>query len=206
MPHNEPVYILGRILCDSPDDNARLNETSIMLETCRSIDNATRVLLSLKEYVKEGHSYSVFPGQIIACKGTNPSGRSFEVSKIYYPASQDMASTSLADILKYYKENGSSTSPQRAMNLMIAAGPYTLEDNFLYQPFTEFVQVVCDTKPDAVILMGPFVDAKHPLIESGDIDMFPEEIFRHFITPGLEKMKCKYFHEMYLSKKLLAKV
>lgn len=40
------------------------------------------------------------------------------------------------------------------MSLMVAAGPYTLDDDLLYEPLEALMEVVIDEKPDVLILVS----------------------------------------------------
>ncbi|NXY83454.1 DPOA2 polymerase, partial [Alcedo cyanopectus] len=50
--------------------------------------------------------------------------------------------------------------------VLVASGPYTPSDTLSYQPLTDLVQLIARDRPDLCILFGPFVDAKHPQVES----------------------------------------
>lgn len=45
------------------------------------------------------------------------------------------------------------------------AGPYTTSDNLEYAPLVDAVLKISEEKPDVVILCGPFVDSRQPLVE-----------------------------------------
>lgn len=45
-------------------------------------------------------------------------------------------------------------------------------------------------KPDLLILLGPFVSTKHPMISKGNITVLPEELFREQV-----EVKIKYLLE-----------
>jgi DNA polymerase alpha subunit B len=55
------------------------------------------------------------------------------------------------------------------LSVLIAAGPFTTQDNLDYAPLTEILTKVQNTKPDVLILVGPFVDSSHPILATGDI-------------------------------------
>jgi hypothetical protein len=142
---------------------------------------------------------------------TNPPHFSPRHHQVYYPPAAEMSSTSIPDILEFYKSKSKKstttdsqmaiddiigdvvgdTTSAKTLDLIIAAGPYTVDDNLQFQPFKELVDVVAGKKPDVVILMGPFLDYKHPLIESGCVDKFPNEYFKEFILAGVDKMRGK---------------
>lgn len=74
------------------------------------------------------------------------------------------------------------------MSIYSTAGPYTLDDNLDYEPLDALVDVVCDERPDAVIMLGPFVDAQHPQIASGALRQTPTELFREQIASRLARI------------------
>ena len=57
----------------------------------------------------------------------------------------------------------------KAISVMMASGPFTTNTNLDYAPLRDLLNQVLTTKPDVLILMGPFVDISQPLIESGDV-------------------------------------
>lgn len=78
--------------------------------------------------------------------------------------------------------------PKEGVTLYVAAGPFTLDGDLLYDPLEALVQVVIDERPDVLILAGPFVDSSHPLIQSGKIDVSPSELFKKEITSRLTRI------------------
>ena len=55
-----------------------------------------------------------------------------------------------------------------ALSVVVACGPFTTADNLEYEPLEELLGNVASEKPDVLILVGPFVDASHPLLQEGD--------------------------------------
>ena len=60
-----------------------------------------------------------------------------------------------------------STTVADNLKMMTVCGPYTTSDNLDYEPLVDLINVVHREKPDAVILMGPFVDMNHEALQSG---------------------------------------
>jgi DNA polymerase alpha subunit B len=74
--------------------------------------------------------------------------------------------------------------PNGGFNVVIAAGPFTTTDNILNEPLADLVSYLeKGTPPDLCIVLGPFVDAKHPLLEKGDIGIAYEELFSELLQP-----------------------
>jgi hypothetical protein len=63
----------------------------------------------------------------------------------------------------------------QALSVVVAAGPFTTADNLEYEPLEELLSTVASSKPDVLILMGPFVDASHPLLQEGDATLFSRD-------------------------------
>ena len=68
-----------------------------------------------------------------------------------------------------------------AVELIVASGPFTTEDSLAFDPLTALLETVKKDTPSAIILMGPFVDIKHPLIKNDKVDRTYGEIFDDFI-------------------------
>ncbi|GAB1743351.1 hypothetical protein NU219Hw_g9191t2 [Hortaea werneckii] len=187
------VVAVGRIACDQP--NGKLNAASVVLETSRRMGAGLRILLKFQD----GVAYDVFPGKIMACRGTNVSGEYFAVAEILpIPQLPPPASSPLElDV-----HNDRLTDPSgdtTPLNMMVASGPYTTDTDLDFTPLHTLLHRANDTKADALILCGPFLDIEHPIVASGDFEphlppntsISPDratlaDIFRHFISQPLQ--------------------
>jgi DNA polymerase alpha subunit B len=143
-----------------------------LLETSRLIGNGSRVRLNLDALAEKGTSYSLFPGQILGVRGNNPSGRLLNVSEFVYPPIPPSAFTEVAKLSEFYREKG------EPIQVMLAAGPFTLPDSLEYEPFESILDEAHESNPHVLILMGPFVDSTHPMIVEGLCSYDPETLFR----------------------------
>ena len=92
-----------------------------------------------------------------------------------------------------------SDSDPAPLNIIFAAGPYTADDNLDFEPLHTLCARAADTYVDALVLAGPFLDAEHPLIASGDFDL-PDDVafepdvatmntvFKHLISPAINRL------------------
>ncbi|KAK3899846.1 hypothetical protein C8A05DRAFT_36525 [Staphylotrichum tortipilum] len=194
------IVAVGRIASDSLE-GAKLTTSSLVLETNRKLGNARRVPLNLSQL----KSYQFFPGQIVALRGINPSGREFTVHEVLsLPLLDDAASTPDALHTHLARLRGGpdamdTSNPPAPLTTLFAAGPYTADDNLSFEPLHTLCQEAADTFVDAVVLTGPFIDAGHPLIAAGDFDLPPEAnydadtatmtlVFKYFISPALNRL------------------
>ena len=166
------VVAVGRICSDSVLDG-KLNQASLVLESCRRMGAGSRVPLKFDKLEKlpesavaaEGNSISLFPGQIIALRGVNPNGKFFSVKEILEIPLLPPAATQKQDLLALNQKC------EGGLRVIVSAGPYTTHDNLNYEPLTSLCQRAADTKPDVLILLGPFIDIDHPMIAEGDFDL-----------------------------------
>ncbi|KAK1760411.1 DNA polymerase [Echria macrotheca] len=193
------IVAVGRIASDSPE--GKLNAASLVLETSRSTGNAFRVPLDLKKL----KGYQFFPGQIVALRGSNTSGREFSATELLeIPLLPNAASDAAAleahrDRLRGGPDAMDSDSDPSPLVVLYASGPYSADDNLDFEPLHTLCSRAADTYADALVLCGPFIDAEHPLIASGDFDL-PDEfsqdpdtstmatVFRAFISPALNRL------------------
>jgi DNA polymerase alpha subunit B len=76
-PGQASIWAYGRI-CSDASDQSHLNDASVVLQTSRDLGMGRRVRLNLNKVV----AYSLFPGQVIAVKGSNQTGNVFHVEEI----------------------------------------------------------------------------------------------------------------------------
>lgn len=193
------IVTVGRIASDSSE--GKLNAASLVLETSRRMGGGLRVPLNLGKLP----GYQFFPGQIVALRGINSSGRDFTVHEVLnIPLLPNAAST--PDALSTHRERlrgspdamDSDTEPM-PLDILFASGPYTADDNLDFEPLHTICSEAADTYVDALVLTGPFIDVEHPLIASGDFDL-PEEahyepdtatmstVFKYLISPALNRL------------------
>lgn len=191
------IITVGRIASDTPD--AKMNANSIVLEMSRRAGAGVRVPLKFMA----GVSGAFFPGQIVALRGTNASGDSFTVAEILeipmLPPAVSTPSIIEAANERLGIEDVENASAAHALNVMISAGPYTADDNLGFEPLQALCSKARDSYADILILVGPFLDAEHPLVASGDFEL-PEDpqlepdratmndIFRILISKPLQRL------------------
>jgi DNA polymerase alpha subunit B len=194
-----PIVAVGRIASDSME--GRLNAASLVLETSRRTGMGLRIPLNMEKIA----SWSFFPGQIVALKGSNASGKAFVVEEILEIPLLPSAATTPANLeahrerLRGGPDAMDSDSDPAPLNILYAAGPYTADDNLDFEPLHALCSQAADTYADAMVLTGPFIDVDHPLIATGDFDL-PEEatydpdsatmttVFKYLFSPALNRL------------------
>ena len=167
------IISVGRIVSDALE--GRINASSLMLETSRRTGAGHRVPLRV-----ESISHEFFPGQIIAVRGINASGEYFSVKEVLemplLPASASLPSAIDAWNARLGISNEQDApSPSQALNILVAAGPYTADDNLAFEPLQALCDKAITTYADTLILIGPMLDVDHPLLASGDFDL-PDDL------------------------------
>ncbi|XP_047110076.1 DNA polymerase alpha subunit B isoform X1 [Schistocerca piceifrons] len=169
--HAELFVAAGRVCCDA---NGRLNPTSVLLESEQSFGCGKSVALDLSQL----ETYSLFPGQIIAIEGVNLDGKKVIVKKLY----TDIKPV-LADSLPTFSNDDGP------LQVVVAAGPYTQTDTLMYQPLEDLVSYIRNHEPHALILVGPFVDAKHPHVEEGKLAETHDSLFEKIVEGIMEPLR-----------------
>ncbi|KAI5862737.1 DNA polymerase alpha, subunit B [Durotheca rogersii] len=194
------IVAVGRIASDSSE--GKLNVASLVLETSRHTGGGLRVPLNLQ---KLNGRYQFFPGQIVAFRGINTSGREFMVQEVLaMPLLPSAASTPAViethrDRLRGGLDAMHSDGEPAPLNIFFGAGPYTSNSNLDFESLHALCRQAADSYADALILTGPFIDIDHPLISTGDFDL-PEDvaidpdvatmatIFKYFISSVLNRL------------------
>jgi DNA polymerase alpha subunit B len=143
----------------------RINETTILLEGSRDTSGGQRVQVDLSYLKANKIAYSLFPGQIVAVQGMNPTGSKLTAHQICEGAALDPPTSSLSDLWRFHHDESCQNS--QPLRVVTASGPFTTVDNLEYQPLLDLMAVVQQQAPDVVVLTGPFVDLKHPILASG---------------------------------------
>ena len=71
------------------------------------------------------------------------------------------------------------------LSVVIASGPFTLPEDLSFEPLKELIQFCAQHRPNLLLLLGPFVDVDHPLIQSGMVDESFEDIFDSLVCTWL---------------------
>lgn len=157
------IIAVGRIASDSQE--GKLNTASLVLEMSRRIGAGLRVPLKVDSLPK----VQLFPGQIVAIKGINPSGDYFNAYEVLPPPLLPPAA-STPETINSINERLSNTGTE-PLSMILASGPYTADDNLDFEPLKALCTKAAEQSIDTFILTGPFLDIEHPLIASGDFDL-----------------------------------
>lgn len=186
------IHCCGRIVPESPvyDSNHILNATALFLETSRFGGIGQRVPLDLSNL----QEYSLFPGQIVCLRGTNPTSRSFIVDEIIDAPELGAAVSSKREIEEYSQ----LTTNSGGLKIMYVAGPYSNSHSLNYKKFEELVERINTTvKPHTVVLFGPFVDVTNTSVLNGEIKIDDgnqqaprnlDEVFKRCFVPIIKKI------------------
>ncbi|KAK9369302.1 DNA polymerase alpha subunit B N-terminal-domain-containing protein [Lipomyces kononenkoae] len=189
---HDDVIVVGRIVSDSVHaaDSSKVNEMSVLIETSRRMGSGARVpfKLSLERQEAEGKRptwFSLFPGQIVAFRGCNPSGSLFIVREVLSLPELPCPVSPLRTLRQ---------TVSRPTRVIIAKGPFTTQDDIAFAPLTELIDQCISAKADVVILLGPFIDNTHPcLIDPGALPYAGlntlEDLFRTTIAAELRRLE-----------------
>ncbi|KAI1663951.1 DNA polymerase alpha protein [Pyrenophora tritici-repentis] len=192
-PSPNEIIAVGRIASDTSE--GKLNTATIVLEGSRRYGSGRRVPLNVEGL----SSYDFFPGQIVALRGTNASGDSFVVSEVLSLPLLNPPATKPDELdainTRYLDTPDSDPENVRPLTMMIASGPYTTDQNLDFAPLHAFLDNAAEAYADSIILVGPFLDAEHPQIRSGDFDVPPNaspdqatmtDLFRYHISSAIQ--------------------
>lgn len=164
------IVAVGRIACDQA--NGKLNAASTVLETSRRMGAGMRVPLKFVD----GVAYDVFPGKIVALRGSNVSGEYFTVAEVLQLPTIPPAASTPAEVEVHNERLAGAGSEAQPMSLQIASGPYTSDDNLDFAALHAILDKAAETRPDVLILTGPFLDLEHPVVALGDFEAhLPED-------------------------------
>ena len=178
----ETFNTVGRICCDATSSGTnRLNASSLLLEGSRKLASGHSVPLDVSE-IKE---YSFFPGQVVAIQGSNPTGKKVIVSAVTNPPINPLPKVDLNLQGESYKQlfklknlfKLAFTCLLGPLDVIVACGPFTLCDDLEFAPMRDLLERIEMVKPQLVILLGPFLDARNKLVDSLEMDRTYQEQF-----------------------------
>ncbi|VDN15213.1 unnamed protein product, partial [Dibothriocephalus latus] len=94
-------------------------------------------------------SFSLYPGQPVVLRATNPTGRSLTVFDVF--------PTPFLPLASYDK-----TAFEHDLHVSIACGPFTTNSSHEPTPLLALLQDIKANRPNVLILIGPLVDSAHP--------------------------------------------
>lgn len=157
--------VIGRVFAFNPDEGKLSHENIALINLSEDNEFDT---YKLKLNMSEVKSYSLFEGEIIVAEGfvdmTTP--QKFNVTRIHKPQANppfsNMNINQVRDLTQLcYREKN--------LNIMVACGPFTCKNSLSYKGFSDLLDIVKLEQPQALILMGPFLDFNNMDIYSGEL-------------------------------------
>lgn len=184
---DEEVTIIGRLTQDSESASAKLTELTLTIESSRAVSNGARVplrfdsALRIRGSVQGAGGIGLFPGAIVALKGKNGGGGYFLATEVLSmpPLKASPASCGVLDP-KQDPEMGNEP-----ISICVVCGPYTSDTDLNFKPWRTLLPTLNATKPNVLLLVGPFIDSSHAKIKAGDSDLSATNIFKGRIADPL---------------------
>merc|ERR1740123_559975 len=188
-PSQREFFYLGRIMNDGDNSGSdKITNGNVVLESDVNLSYAMRIKLDLTQCA----ALSLFPGQIVAIKGINSSGKEIVVSKIYQNAS--------AKLKQVFDEQKAVSAKDESLKIMVACGPFTARNSveFKHSPLCEFGKQVVAQKPNIVLLMGPFTDSDNEMIRKNDLQCTLHELFEHLLSAFISFVGSEHLDKIML--------
>ncbi|XP_066259432.1 DNA polymerase alpha subunit B [Euwallacea similis] len=164
------VILYGRILSEA---GGRPTPDTVRLEQTQAFKGQV-VALNLTKMTK----YSIYPGQVVAVKGAyvkgGPSGDKLVAEEIF--ADTD------------FKFAPEPPLTEGTLQMVIACGPFTGQDNLAFDPLTDLLQYVSKCKPNVLLLVGPFYEITHPGICNNELLQTFNDLFVDIINSIMKEV------------------
>lgn len=165
VPHQNTIKCIGRI-CSDNDCPLDLNSTLL-------VGADEMKLRTIRLSFARMKTFSVFPGQTVLAQGLNPRGETLYVDDIFTERQLNYAS------MPTLREN---------LNMVIATGPYTKQDDLDFESLNELIAYCIQNKPDVLILLGPFLDADHKCVQESTMKVSFDTYFDNLINGIMEAL------------------
>lgn len=198
---------------DEPFGLPKLAETGVVLESSRMMGSGNRTPLHFARGCIVRHTpqdpgtggaattLSLFPGQIVLCRGINAGADKFSVSEICFPPPLPLAVHTAGEALDHGYSAGKLAGA--ALNIVAASGPYTSDSDLEFEGWHRMMDELeagglpHDTGsierrgvPDTLILTGPFISSRHPLLPF--LTELPSELFARHFSQRLSQLLAKF--------------
>lgn len=172
----------------------RLDLHSASLEGSASLSGGRRARLDVSALQ---HRWRLFPGQVVAVVGACPAGHTLVASALLPSAPPPKAPVKA-------NEGGSL-----GLKVVAAAGPFTAPGDVAFEALDAVLALAAgnggngggegassssssSSAADAVILVGPFVDERHPSVCSGSLDVSFDELFEREVISRIAEWSSKF--------------
>lgn len=167
-PCQETTTIVGRIVHDADvsASGAKLNESSLVLESSRMMGSGVRVPIRLapetkvRGGIKGVGGMSFFPGAIVALRGRNGGGGFFLVEEILsvryaltHPKSFLETDWYLFQLPPIKMPPLPPNDANAAFSMCIACGPFSLDSDLEYKPWVSLLDKMKTVKPAVILLV-----------------------------------------------------
>ncbi|CAL4149170.1 unnamed protein product, partial [Meganyctiphanes norvegica] len=125
-------------------------------------------------------AFNLLPGindQIVSLKGVNTTGNKVVVKELVQGRVLPLPHTPI------------SIDNKGPIQMVITCGPFTTNENLLYEPLCDLLTAVQKNPPHILVLLGPLLDAAHPLLMSTDLTETHDSVINRcvkIITSSLE--------------------
>lgn len=181
---NHPIVCIGRIVVASETGEGKINRTSVLLEGSRDDATATGTFGRIALDLSEMPGFSLFPGQVVAVKGICNRSDRMVVQAIYHGLPPPPAALPVHNARALC--DSAFATGSGPLRVWVACGPFCIGADLEWSPLTDLLAEAQDPDappPDVIILMGPFLDADHPRVKSGDLMIQTDDGQVHCLTP-----------------------
>ena len=141
LPEQECVRIVGRIVNLNMEE-PKLSPDSVGLFNLGDENNSTKVY-RLKLNLSELSTFSLFEGEVVCAEGFMDSNSRFNVNRIHKASIRAPEVTTNALELERLR----SLQDRKAMQVMVAAGPFTQKSNLRYSMLQDLMATVKRDQP-----------------------------------------------------------
>lgn len=123
------------------------------------------------------HMFVLFAWVCAHVAGVNSSGTRMVVNRLCEGVPRPLSRTPRADMLQVQHGEGLGMQGGKPLRLMVASGPFCCTNNLEYEPLKDvFHKAATGEDPaDVLVLCGPFIDAAHPRVAKGEVEMEAED-------------------------------